>query len=338
MSKKRRKVNPWLLTFLLVSIGVLIYLNVVVVPMMDPPFVPTSTPTRDPQSFIAEADALAAEGKYLQAIEILPGRDQRQPARHHQLPQNLAPADLHQSIGPGAGQCPKRHPAQQLRLRSLRPLGLGEASKVPRRRSRCQKAIELDQNDGLGHAILAYILALRVEAGLEDLDTMDRAIEESRTARRLSPTCSRRTGRGYVLEITSNYAEAVTELDAAIAINPTSPGCISPLGATSSTPTSSTVPSSSSPRLTPQPHRPNPNLFISRVYSMLGEWDKGISTAALPCATVPPTRSSMPTWARSTSARGNTIRRCPSSKPPCGVAPPRMVRSWRAFPSPTPPA
>ena len=73
MSKKRRKVNPWLLTFLLISIGALVYLNLVVVPMMDPPFVPTPTPTRDPQSFIVEADALAAEGKYLQAIEAYQG-------------------------------------------------------------------------------------------------------------------------------------------------------------------------------------------------------------------------------------------------------------------------
>ncbi|MEJ1731363.1 hypothetical protein SMA90_34075, partial [Escherichia coli] len=64
-----------------------------------------------------------------------------------------------------------------------------------------QKAIELNLNSGLAHAAYAYVLALRVEAGLDELDTMDKAIEESRTAIALAPNLlEAHWARGYVLE------------------------------------------------------------------------------------------------------------------------------------------
>ncbi len=131
--------------------------------------------------------------------------------------------------------------------------------------------------------MLAYILALRVEAGLEELDTMDLAIEESRTALALEPNLlEAHWARGYVLEITSNYEDAVAELDTAIAVNSNVARVHLALGrnlintgdldrsvfeftkAYSLNPTDST-----------------PNLFISRVYGMLGEWDKGIQYGSL---------------------------------------------------------
>lgn len=285
MSKKRRKVNPWLLTFLLVSIGVLIYLNVVVVPMMDPPFVPTSTPTRDPQSFIAEADALAAEGKYLQAIESYQGAINANPQDitnylkisrlqiyTNQLVQAQVNAQnailLNNSVSEAYALSGWAKGFQKEYLE-------GEAD--------AKKAIELDQNDGLGHAILAYILALRVEAGLEDLDTMDRAIEESRTALALEPNLlEAHWARGYVLEITSNYAEAVTELDAAIAINPHIARVHLALGRNLiNTNELDRSVFEFTKAYSLNPTDPTPNLFISRVYSMLGEWDKGIQYGSL---------------------------------------------------------
>ncbi|NLW72869.1 MAG: tetratricopeptide repeat protein, partial [Chloroflexi bacterium] len=73
LKKKRRKPNVGLILFLVAGIGLLLYLNIVVVPVMNPLFVPTPTPTRDPLSYIEEADQLAAEGKYLQAVEVYQG-------------------------------------------------------------------------------------------------------------------------------------------------------------------------------------------------------------------------------------------------------------------------
>ena len=66
--KRRRRPNPWRVILLLILIGAALYVNQVVVPAMPPLFIPTPTPTRDPESFISNADALFEEAKYSQAI------------------------------------------------------------------------------------------------------------------------------------------------------------------------------------------------------------------------------------------------------------------------------
>lgn len=285
MSKKRRKVNPWLLTFLLISIGGLVYLNMVVVPMMDPPFVPTATPTRDPLSFIQEADALSAEGKYLQAIEAYQGAINVDPqnitnylkiSRLQIYTDQLVLAQVN-------AQNAILLDNSVSEAYALSGWAKGFQKDYLNGETDARRAIELDQNSGFAHAVLAYILALRVEAGLEELDTMDLAIEESRTALALEPNLlEAHWARGYVLEITSNYEDAVAELDTAIAVNSNVARVHLALGrnlintgdldrsvfeftkAYSLNPTDST-----------------PNLFISRVYGMLGEWDKGIQYGSL---------------------------------------------------------
>ena len=73
LNKKRHKPNGWLMFFLVAGIGLLLYFNIVVVPVMNPLFIPTPTATRDPQSYIEEADQLSNEGKYLQAVEVYQG-------------------------------------------------------------------------------------------------------------------------------------------------------------------------------------------------------------------------------------------------------------------------
>ena len=285
MSKKRRKVNPWLMIFLLISIGGLVYLNMVVVPMMDPPFVPTATPTRDPLSFIQEADALSAEGKYLQAIEAYQGAINVDPqnitnylkiSRLQIYTDQLVLAQVN-------AQNAILLDNSVSEAYALSGWAKGFQKDYLNGETDARRAIELDQNSGFAHAVLAYILALRVEAGLEELDTMDLAIEESRKALALEPNLlEAHWARGYVLEITSNYEDAVAELDTAITINPNVARVHLALGrnlintgnldrsvfeftkAYSLNPTDST-----------------PNLFISRVYGMLGEWDKGIQYGSL---------------------------------------------------------
>ena len=69
MNKKRRRSNPLLIILLAGAIIFLVYFNVMVVPGMNPPFVPTPTETRDPVSYEIEAQNLATEGKFIAAIE-----------------------------------------------------------------------------------------------------------------------------------------------------------------------------------------------------------------------------------------------------------------------------
>ena len=66
--KRRRRPNPWRVILLLILIGAALYVNQVVVPAMPPLFIPTATPTRDPESFVSAADALFDSAKYAQAI------------------------------------------------------------------------------------------------------------------------------------------------------------------------------------------------------------------------------------------------------------------------------
>ena len=66
--KRRRRPNPWRVLLLLILIGAALYVNQVVVPATPPLFIPTPTPTRDPESFISQADELFEAAKYSQAI------------------------------------------------------------------------------------------------------------------------------------------------------------------------------------------------------------------------------------------------------------------------------
>ena len=285
MSKKRRRANPWLLAFLLFTIGGLVYLNLVVVPMMDPPFVPTPTPTRDPLSFIAEADALAAEGKYLQAIKSYQGAINADPQN---ITNYLKISRLQIYTNQLVQAQVNAQNAILLNNTASEAYALSGWAKAFQKQyldgeSDARRAIQLDQNSGLAHAVLAYILALRVEAGVQELDTIDLAIEESRTAQALEPNLLEAYwARGYVLEITSNYEQAVTELDAAIAINPHIARVHMALGRNLiNTGELDRSVFEFTKAYSLNPTDPAPNLFISRVYSMLGEWDKGIQYGSL---------------------------------------------------------
>ena len=282
LNKKRHKPNGWLLFFLIAGIGFLLYFNLVVVPIMNPPFVPTPTPTRDPISYVAEADTLAAEGKYIQAVQVYQSAinadpqnienylkiarlqiytdqlDQAKVNAQNAILLDNTNSDAYALLGWAKG-------FQQEYL-------AGEVD--------TQKAIELDMNSGLAHAAYAYILALRVEAGMDELDTMDKAIEESRTAIALEPNLlETHWARGYVLEITSNYEEAVRELEIAVGLNP-----YIALGRNQvNTEQLDQAVFQFTKAYSLNPTDPTPNLLISRVYGMLGEWEKGIQygTAAL---------------------------------------------------------
>ena len=69
MNRRRRRSNPWLIAFLLVAIGFFVYLNVYIIPTVPAPFVPTPTPTRNPESFVQEAEVYLAEGRINSAVE-----------------------------------------------------------------------------------------------------------------------------------------------------------------------------------------------------------------------------------------------------------------------------
>jgi tetratricopeptide (TPR) repeat protein len=144
-----------------------------------------------------------------------------------------------------------------------------------------KRAIELDPNSSLAHAIYAYILGLRVEAGLTDLTTQDQAIEQSRMAIALNPNLlEAHWARGYVLELTANYEEAAAEFEAAIAINPNISNLHMALGRNYFTlARDNDAIFEFSRALALDPTDPTPNYYISRVWSNGGEFAKAAQYA-----------------------------------------------------------
>src|SRR5512139_1228012 len=69
MTRRTRRIPIWRLLLLAALIGVMLYINQVVVPATPPLFVPTPTQTRSPESFISQAQEAFNSGKITQAIQ-----------------------------------------------------------------------------------------------------------------------------------------------------------------------------------------------------------------------------------------------------------------------------
>jgi tetratricopeptide (TPR) repeat protein len=220
MTRKRRKrSNPWRVLVLLGLIAGMVYVNRVVIPNTPPLFVPTPTPTRSPESFVNQAEALYRDGKLSQAIEAYEdailsdpenasnyvelSRIQILAGRYSDALENAELALLLNANNPLAHS-----------MRAWAQNFLGEPLEAE---ATIKRALELDENYAIAHAIYAEILF--------DNGSFERGAEESRIALELDPNSLEvRRARGYILYNTQNFEEAVEQFDAAIAINEKIPG------------------------------------------------------------------------------------------------------------------
>ncbi len=220
--KRPRRPNPWRVFLLLVLIGAALYVNQVVVPATPPLFIPTATPTRDPESFISEADLLFEDAKYSQAITAYEDAVQVNPD-NPSVYLSLARAQIYS----GQFETALENAERALILNNNNPLAhtlkawsLDFLADYTQAEAAIKSALELDPENALAHAVYAEILMDKVIAGQGDINAIDRAAEESRTAMTLDPTLMEsRRARGYVLWNTGNFAEAIQEYNAALAIN-----------------------------------------------------------------------------------------------------------------------
>ena len=70
MTRKRYRVNWFLVAVLMILIAMGVYVDRVIVPTIPAPFVPTATATRSPESYMVEAESLFASGKLTQSIDF----------------------------------------------------------------------------------------------------------------------------------------------------------------------------------------------------------------------------------------------------------------------------
>lgn len=283
MNKRKRRSNPWLIFLLLIGIGFLVYINVVWIPTIPPPFVPTPTPTRDPQSFSQEAEAYLAEGQVGMAMESLEAAIDANP---QEVSNYLTLAKL--QIYRGEYEQARENAENALLLDKTRPYAFallawskGYLGEYLDGIADVEAALDLDPNDAFAHAIYALILARQVVNNVGEIDTLDLAIEHSREALNLNPNLlEARWARGYVLEITSNYEEAVQQLEAAIEIDDTIGDLHLALGRnyfTLEDYIGAIDEFTSAYRYNPGDSAPN--WYISQVYARQGEFAKAIQYA-----------------------------------------------------------
>jgi tetratricopeptide (TPR) repeat protein len=283
MNKRKQRSNPWLIAFLLIGIGLLVYINMNVIPTMPPPFVPTPTPTRNPVSYAEEANSYLAEGRIGMAKESYEAAIRANPQEISNY-LNLARLQLYG----GEYEAARVNAENALLLDSTRPLAYsllawakGFTGEFLEAEADLRTALELDPNNALAHAVYANILARRVASDLGEINTLEKAIEHSQTAMAIDPQMMEvRWARGYVLDITGNYDEAIEQLKFAIELNDNIAELHMALGRNYFTVEEyDQAVFEFTKAYSLNPTDPEPNWYISRVYSRIGEFAKAVQYA-----------------------------------------------------------
>jgi len=216
-SRRKRRSSPWRILLLVGLIGILLYLNQVVVPATPPLFFPTPTPTRSPESFINEAEQFYNEGKLSLAIDAYKKgitADPENPALYVSLARSQVFAGEYDAAIENTQNALLLNPNNPLAY-AVQGWALSFKEDYLPAEAALKKALELDPNLALAHAFYAEAL---INKG--DFNDLDKAIEASKIAGDLDPNSLEvHRARGLVLLNTQNVDEAINELKAALAIN-----------------------------------------------------------------------------------------------------------------------
>lgn len=283
MNRRRKRINWFRIAILLLLIAAGLYLDRVIIPSVPPPFVPTATPTRDPESFAVEADLLFNEGKLLQAIDTY-----QEAIRLRPDDPTLFISMARVQVYAGQYEDAQRSAEDALLLNPnnsmahvMRAWALDFQGDFLAAESAIKRALELDPNNAMAHAVYVEILIDSYLGGTGTFEGIEKAAEESRVALDLAPnTLESRRARGYVLEATANYEEAIREYQAAITINPNIADLHLALGrnyrvlgvydkAVEEFTRANAL----------NPSDPTPDLYISRTYATIGEYAKATQYA-----------------------------------------------------------
>ena len=223
MQKKRRRVSPLRVIAFLLVIGVLIYFDRMIAPTIPALFVATPTATRAPESFITDAQKLEADGKYAQAIltyNQAVQADPRNPASY------LALAKLNIYTNNYSEAIKNAENALMLNNNNDNALALlgwayGLSGDYIQAEAKIKDAITINKDNAAAYAYLTEVYVYEMQAGVGVINILDLARDASRTAVDMAPnSLETHRSRGFLLNWTANYEEAVTEFEAAVKINP----------------------------------------------------------------------------------------------------------------------
>jgi len=283
MNRRRKRPNWFRITILVLLIAAGVYLDRVIIPAVPQPFVPTATPTRDPESYVVEAEALFNEGKLLQSIDTYTGAIQQRPddptlfiSRARVQIYAGQYADAQTSAEDALLLNPNNSMAHVMRAWALDFQGDYLAAE-----SAIKRALELDPDNALAHAVYVEILIDSYFLGTGTFEGLELAAEESRVAQNLAPnSLETHRARGLILEATGNYEEAIREFEAAIAINPNIAILHLSLGTNYRVLSIYDKAVEEFTRANAlNPGDPTPDLYISRTYAAVGEYAKATQYA-----------------------------------------------------------
>lgn len=223
MTRRRTRFNWFRILVLTLLIAAGVYFNRFIAPTIQPIGVPTPTATRPPESFVSEAEDLFAQGKLLQSIEAYQRAIRARPddpTIYVALARVQVFAGQYDDAQTSAENALLLNPNNSM-AHAVRGWALDFKGEVLAAEAAVKRALELDPNNGLAHAYYAEILVDSYLSGVGTFDALNRAAEESRIALALAGgSIEAHRARGYVLEATANYEQAIAEYEQAIAINP----------------------------------------------------------------------------------------------------------------------
>lgn len=281
--KRRRSGSPLAILGLLALIGGALYVNYFIVPVTPPLFIPTPTPTRSPDSFLADARSFIEEAKYPQAVAAYDQAIQSDPTNINTYIEVSRVQILY-----GDYDSALTNIANALLLNSnyslahaLQGWALGRQGDYLQAEAALRKAIEIDPGNGLAYAFYAETLATQQIAGKGDLTTIDRMIELSRQAQQYAGgEMETHYARGLVLEATGNYVDAINEFQAAVNQNEMLADLQLALGRNYRYDNQYDMAVTHFNRaIALRPDDPLPYLYTARTYMTVGEYAKAIQYA-----------------------------------------------------------
>jgi len=272
MNRRRQHFNWFRIVLLTLLIAAGLYLDRFVIPAAPALFQATATATRPPEAYLTEAQNLFDQGKLNQAIEAYQQAvavDPDNAAVYVALAQVQIFAGDYTGAQASAEKALLLSPNNSM-AHAARAWVLDFQGTPLEAEASIKRALELDPNNAVAHAFYAEIL---IDQGPNNAL---RAAEESKVAQALAPnTLITHRARGYVLEATANYEEAVREYQAAIAINDNIPDLHLQLGINySALGIYDQAVQEFSNANALNPTDPMPDYLSSRTYATVGEFAK----------------------------------------------------------------
>jgi len=224
MRQRRPRINWFLVILVVILIAMVAYIDRFILPTAQTPFMATATVTRNPESYVVDAENLFSQGKlqqsidtYLEAIRIKPD----DPSLYISLARVQVFDGKYDDALVNAENALLLNPTNS-QAYAVRAWALTQQGDYTNADDSLKEALQLDPNSGIAQAYKAFLYGKLYENSSGPyLDPITTAIESSKAAISLAPnSLEAHWARAYIYELTSNPELAVQEYKAAIQINP----------------------------------------------------------------------------------------------------------------------